>query len=56
MKNEQVVLGWLLDMYTDPRDGLVLWLLEEDEDNPDGGRRIRLTQPFPITFYAAGPN
>jgi len=41
--------GWLLDLYADPQGGVVLWLLEES-----GGRR-RLTQPFPVTFYAAGP-
>ncbi len=41
--------GWLLDLYADEADGLVLWLLAED------GRRLRLTQPFPVTFYAHGP-
>ena len=41
--------GWLLDLYADETDGLVLWLLAAD------GRRLRLTQPFPITFYAHGP-
>ncbi|MCB8975819.1 MAG: hypothetical protein H6657_00120 [Ardenticatenaceae bacterium] len=41
--------GWLLDLYADEADGLVFWLLAED------GRRLRLTQPFPITFYAHGP-
>ena len=40
--------GWLLDVYADPQEGLVLWLLEED------GARRRLHQPFPVTFYAAG--
>ena len=42
--------GWLLDLYTDPATGLALWLLDED-----GSRRLRLRQPFPVTFYAAGP-
>lgn len=42
--------GWLLDLYTHPRDGLVLWLLCDDT------RRRRFRQDFPITFYAAGPN
>ncbi len=42
--------GWLIDLYADHRDGLVLWLLGED------GVRLRLHQPFPITFYAAGPS
>lgn len=41
--------GWLLDLYADETDGLVFWLLAED------GRRLRLTQQFPITFYAHGP-
>lgn len=41
--------GWLLDLYADEADGLVLWLLDED------GRRRRLCQDFPITFYAHGP-
>lgn len=41
--------GWLLDLYEDAADGLTLWLLADD------GRRLRLAQPFPVTFYAAGP-
>ena len=41
--------GWLIDLYADPRDDLVVWILAED------GARLRLHQPFPITFYAAGP-
>ena len=41
--------GWLLDVYDDPQDGAVLWLLGED------GTRHRLHQEFPVTFYAAGP-
>ena len=41
--------GWLLDVYADPQDGVALWLLSED------GQRLRLRQPFPVTFYAAGP-
>ncbi|MCB9009884.1 MAG: hypothetical protein H6656_21365 [Ardenticatenaceae bacterium] len=45
--NEQ--RGWLLDVYAAEADGLVLWLLAEN------GRRLRLTQRFPITFYAHGP-
>lgn len=42
-------IGWLLDVYADPQDDLVLWLLDED------GTRRRLHHPFPVTFYAAGP-
>ncbi len=41
--------GWLLDLYTDEQDGLVLWFIGED------GTRLRFRQTFPITFYAAGP-
>jgi DNA polymerase-2 len=41
--------GWLLDVYTHPQDGLIVWLLD------DNGTRRRLRQPFPVTFYAAGP-
>jgi len=41
--------GWLLDLYTHPHDGLVLWLLCDDT------RRRRFRQDFPVTFYAAGP-
>jgi DNA polymerase-2 len=40
--------GWLLDLYDHPRDGAVLWLLDEQG-------RHRLTQALPVTFYAAGP-
>jgi DNA polymerase-2 len=42
--------GWLLDLYPDPQGGVVLWLLGDD------GERRRLRQPFPVTFYAAGPS
>jgi len=41
-------LGWLLDLYEDEQDGVVLWLLGDD------GGRYRMCQEFPITFYAAG--
>jgi DNA polymerase II len=40
--------GWLLDLYDQPHEGVVLWLIA------DSGQRLRLHQPFPITFYAAG--
>src|SRR4030042_274449 len=40
--------GWLLDLFADTQSGIVLWLVGED------GRRHRLTQDFPIPFYAAG--
>ena len=41
--------GWLLDLFADPQGGVILWLLGDD------GKRYRLQQAFPITFYAAGP-
>jgi DNA polymerase-2 len=41
--------GWLLDLFEEPGGGIVVWLLGED------GRRHRLHQDFPVTFYAAGP-
>ena len=41
--------GWLLDLYADKEDGVVLWLIDED------GHRRRLHHDFPVTFYAAGP-
>ncbi len=41
-------VGWLLDLYEDPQDELVLWLLAED------GQRLRLHQSFAVTFYIAG--
>jgi DNA polymerase-2 len=43
-------MGWLLDLFDDARDGVVLWFLTPD------GERIRLHQPFPVTFSAAGPS
>lgn len=41
--------GWLFDLYADPCDGLVTWWIAAD------GSRCRLRQPFPVTFYIAGP-
>ena len=42
--------GWMLDVYTDPEQGAVVWLVG------DYGQRRRFHQPFPVTFYAAGPD
>lgn len=42
--------GWLLDVFADREQGVVLWLLGED------GQRWRLRQSFSITFYAGGPS
>ncbi len=42
--------GWLLDVYPGPQTGITLWLVG------DNGKRYHLRQPFPITFYAAGPS
>lgn len=46
MMNEYT--GWLLDLYPDPENGIVVWLLCDD------GQRRCLRQDFPVTFYAAG--
>jgi len=40
--------GWLLDLFEDPREGLVLYFIDEK------GPRVRLRRPFPVTFYALG--
>lgn len=42
--------GWLLDLYEDVQHSLVLWFVGEDE------QRACFCQPFPVTFYAAGPS
>jgi len=44
------VKGWLLDLFEDQEEGLVLYFITED------GQRLRLHQEFPITFYALGQN
>jgi DNA polymerase-2 len=49
MKAAMEFSGWLLDVYEDRSDGIVLWFITE------GGERVRLRQRFPVTFYAAGP-
>ena len=45
--------GWLFDLYPEPGSppdsgGLAVWLLCEN------GERLLLSQPFPVSFYAAG--
>ena len=42
--------GWLLDLFEDPEQGLILYFITSD------GQRLRLHQQFPITFYALGEN
>jgi DNA polymerase-2 len=42
--------GWILDIYSHPKQGVVLWLLCDD------GKRRCLHQDFSVTFYAAGPS
>jgi len=42
--------GWLLDLFEDAEDGLVLYFIAQD------GRRLRLRFALPITFYAQGPD
>ena len=44
------VTGWLLDLYSDERDGVVLWFISAN------GERLRLHQHFPVTFSLAGPD
>ena len=48
MKNMNEHTGWLMDVYSHPERGIVLWLLCDD------GQRRCLRQDFPVTFYAAG--
>ena len=43
--------GWLLDLYLSQQDGVKLWFISETDDH-----RVCFTQPFPVSFYAAGPN
>ena len=43
------ITGWLIDLFAGPAEEVVLWLLGDD------GVRHRFHQPFPVTFYAAGP-
>lgn len=43
------LIGWLLDIYAHPQEGVVVWLLGED------GQRYRLRQHFSLCIYAAGP-
>ena len=40
--------GWLLDLFDDPREGLILYFID------DKGARVRLSQSYPVTFYALG--
>jgi DNA polymerase II len=40
--------GWLLDLYADTDEGVVIWLLAE------AGERLRFRLPFFTSFYAAG--
>ena len=49
MPSKNEINGWLLDIYPDPDQGLIIWMLDED-----GTRRHRLHQPFPTSFYVHG--
>ncbi len=40
--------GWILDVYADAEDGVILWLLTDDN------KRLRLRMDFDVTFYVAG--
>jgi len=41
--------GWLFDLYEHPTQGVVLWLVGEDE------KPHSFTQSFHVTFYVGGP-
>jgi len=41
--------SWLLDLYPDPERGVVLWFLDEDQEE-----RRCLHHPFPTAFYIHG--
>lgn len=43
------ISGWLLDVYADTNQGVVVWLLGVD------GERYQLKQSFHTTFFATGP-
>ena len=51
MPSYNEIYGWLLDIYPDPVEGVILWFLDED-----GIQRHRLHQPFPTSFYVYGPS
>lgn len=42
--------GWLFDLYPAKQGGVTIWLIGED------GKHYQFFQPFPLTFYAAGPS
>ncbi|MCJ7622490.1 MAG: hypothetical protein MUO76_03230 [Anaerolineaceae bacterium] len=42
------LLGWILDLYEDPRDGAVLWIITRE------GERRKLSFSVPVSFYVAG--
>ena len=43
------VTGWLFDLYAHPKQGIIVWIIGEDQ------RPHSFTQPFQITFYVGGP-
>lgn len=40
--------GWLLDLYPDPKQGVILWIITQS------GERLRLHQSFRVKFSVAG--
>lgn len=42
--------GWLLDLYPDTQEGMILWVVTQT------GKRLCLRQPFVVTFSVAGPS
>jgi DNA polymerase II len=49
MPSGNEIQGWLLDLYPDPDQGVVVWILDQR-----GSKRHRLHQPFPTCFYVHG--
>ncbi len=48
------IVGWLLDLYADPNEGLMLWLIQESKEGQTNRRRLWLKQAFPVVFYVSG--
>ncbi len=49
MPSGNEIQGWLLDLYPDPTQGVIVWILDQS-----GTKRHRLHQPFPTIFYVHG--
>ena len=49
MPSGNEIQGWLLDLYADPDQGVIVWILDQS-----GTKRHRLHQPFPTSFFVHG--